>query len=416
MILLDTNVLSALMRREPDLSVVSWLDRLPAESIWTTMITVFEVVTALGLLPEGRRRRELEHAFDRLLAEELDGRIQSFDNRAAQAAGRIAAERQRVGRAMKIRDVQIAGIARARRAQVATRNTLVSSIAGSRCLIRGPIERMGNTSSKGDEGQMRTAGRFRTISAVTATVCIGVVLAIFAVPAADARPTSPPAVAAKATSGEPVLGEPAAGTPGIEGVGQVRPRTFGFEGDETSGVAKIRWASWGGERAVGHGTADWVWPGWCTACGSVELPATVVAYGRTQCQGQTAYTEIEWYFPSRGQTFSTRLGQSICPNGASSGGSEPRTRSCRDVFTGTASDPGLASFIKIYDGSVSCSAVRKFIASSPAARYINRNARFHKDGWWCGSEISMDLGGPQTFSCSRGDFDDIGFNLEPDGE
>jgi toxin FitB len=124
-ILLDTNVLSALMRREPnpDAVVVRWLDRQPAESIWTTSITVFEVMTGLRLLPAGRRRDDLERAFDALLADDLDGRIQSFDTAAATAAGEIAAERPSTGGALEIRDVQIAGIAVARRAQLATRNT-----------------------------------------------------------------------------------------------------------------------------------------------------------------------------------------------------------------------------------------------------------------------------------------------------
>lgn len=123
MILLDTNVISALMRRDPDAAVVSWLDAQAAESIWTTSITVFEVKTGLHLLTPGRRRRNLERAFDALLSDELDGRIQSFDTAAAIAAGEIAAERQRAGRPVEIRDVQIAGIVSARRAQLATRNT-----------------------------------------------------------------------------------------------------------------------------------------------------------------------------------------------------------------------------------------------------------------------------------------------------
>jgi predicted nucleic acid-binding protein len=122
-ILLDTNVISALMRRDPDATVVSWLDAQPAESIWTTSITVFEVTTGLRLLPAGRRRQALEHAFDGLLAEELDGRIQVFDTAAATASGEIAAQRETAGPAVEIRDVQVAGIALARRAQLATRNT-----------------------------------------------------------------------------------------------------------------------------------------------------------------------------------------------------------------------------------------------------------------------------------------------------
>ena len=123
MILLDTNVISALMRRDPEPAVVEWLDGQPSESIWTTSVTVLEVRTGLPLLASGRRRHALERAFDALLSKELEGRIQSFDTAAANAAGEIAAERQAAGRPVEIRDVQIAGIAKARRAQLATRNT-----------------------------------------------------------------------------------------------------------------------------------------------------------------------------------------------------------------------------------------------------------------------------------------------------
>jgi predicted nucleic acid-binding protein len=121
-ILLDTNVLSALMQREPDKMAAAWLDKQPPESVWTTSITVFEVRMGLELLAPGRRRAHLEQQFDRLLADELDGRVQLFDRTAAEAAGTIAASRQRAGRTVEIRDVQIAGIAGARRATLATRN------------------------------------------------------------------------------------------------------------------------------------------------------------------------------------------------------------------------------------------------------------------------------------------------------
>lgn len=122
MILLDTNVVSALMRRDPETAVVAWLDEQPAESIWTTSITVFEVQTGLELLEPGRRRQQLEDAFAQLLADELQGRVQPFDQPAAVVAGRIAAERQRAGRTLEIRDVQIAGITAVRKATLATRN------------------------------------------------------------------------------------------------------------------------------------------------------------------------------------------------------------------------------------------------------------------------------------------------------
>jgi len=121
-ILLDTNVLSALMQPDPDAVVVAWLDNLPAESVWTTSITVFEVRMGLELLEAGRRRRHLEEAFETMLEEDLENRVLPFDPAAAQAAGRIAAERRRAGRTVEFRDVQIAGIATARKATLATRN------------------------------------------------------------------------------------------------------------------------------------------------------------------------------------------------------------------------------------------------------------------------------------------------------
>lgn len=122
MILLDTNVLSALMQSEIDPAVVAWLDSQPPESIWTTSITVFEVRFGLEILASGRRRRLLEEAFGKMLEEDFEGRVVPFDEGAAQAAGRIAAERRRLGRSIEIRDLQIAGIAAARKASIATRN------------------------------------------------------------------------------------------------------------------------------------------------------------------------------------------------------------------------------------------------------------------------------------------------------
>lgn len=122
MILLDTNVLSALMRREPERAIVRWLDGLPPESVWTTSVTVFEVRLGLEILATGRRRRRLEEAFTRALEEDFENRVAIFDRPAAEAAGRLAAERRKAGRPVEIRDVQIAGIATARKASLATRN------------------------------------------------------------------------------------------------------------------------------------------------------------------------------------------------------------------------------------------------------------------------------------------------------
>mgnify|MGYP001813372720 CR=1 FL=1 len=122
MIVLDTNVLSAVMQREPPSEVVAWLDRQPANSIWTSAVTVFEVEYGLRRLPEGKRRHRLQEAFRAVLAEELGGRILPFDAQAALAAGSISAKLEASGQTVEIRDVQIAGIAKARQATVATRN------------------------------------------------------------------------------------------------------------------------------------------------------------------------------------------------------------------------------------------------------------------------------------------------------
>jgi predicted nucleic acid-binding protein len=122
MIILDTNVLSALMHTAPEVSVVAWLDDQPAESVWITSITLFEARFGLALLPTGRRRQSLEAAFTRLLEEDLENRVLDFDCAAATAAASIAAERQKAGRPVDMRDTQIAGIALARRATLATRN------------------------------------------------------------------------------------------------------------------------------------------------------------------------------------------------------------------------------------------------------------------------------------------------------
>ncbi len=122
MIILDTNVLSALMRSSPDREVIDWLDQQPSEAIWITSITEFETRLGLALLPPGKRRRTLQASFERLLEDDLQRRVLGFDSDAAAEAATLAARRQRAGRPVDFRDTQIAGIALARRAALATRN------------------------------------------------------------------------------------------------------------------------------------------------------------------------------------------------------------------------------------------------------------------------------------------------------
>jgi len=122
-IILDTNVLSALMRSPADQQVAHWLDQQPRISLWTTSITVLEIRYGLQLLPAGKRRSTLVALFEILVVEKMDSRVASFDIAAAQHAGDLMAARHRRGRPGDLRDTMIAGIVLAARATLATRNT-----------------------------------------------------------------------------------------------------------------------------------------------------------------------------------------------------------------------------------------------------------------------------------------------------
>lgn len=122
MIILDTNVLSALMQQQPDPQIVAWLDDQPAESIWLNSITLFEARYGLALLASGRRKNMLQERFEQLLQDDLQNRVLLFDAHAATHAAQLAVDRKVRGRPVDMRDTLIAGIALARRATLATRN------------------------------------------------------------------------------------------------------------------------------------------------------------------------------------------------------------------------------------------------------------------------------------------------------
>lgn len=123
MIVLDTNVVSVMMRPENAPQVLDWLDTQPVDSIWTTAITLFEVRYGLAALSDVRRRRALEANFERVLREGLSGRVLDFDASSAFAAADLMAALRRQGRGIELRDLQIAGTVAARRATLATGNT-----------------------------------------------------------------------------------------------------------------------------------------------------------------------------------------------------------------------------------------------------------------------------------------------------
>lgn len=122
MIILDTNVLSELMKPAPAGIVVRWVAVQPAPSLYTTSITQAEILHGIMLLPSGRRRNALEAAADAMFKEDFGGRILSFGSDAARLYALIAVERRRVGRAISHFDAQIAAIARSNGAAIATRN------------------------------------------------------------------------------------------------------------------------------------------------------------------------------------------------------------------------------------------------------------------------------------------------------
>ncbi len=130
MIVLDTNVISELMRPAPAPAVVAWLDTQPAASIWTTSICVFEIRFGLRLMDDGKRRQALEERFGQVLQEDLVGRVLVFDATAAAAAADIAGRNQPQGINLDFRDLLIAGTVATRRATLATRNTRHFTHAG----------------------------------------------------------------------------------------------------------------------------------------------------------------------------------------------------------------------------------------------------------------------------------------------
>ena len=122
MIILDTNVVSELMKAAPAERVLGWIAAQPASALYTTSITQAEILHGLALLPTGKRRNALESAAEAMLREDFAGRILPFGSDAALAYARIAADRRRAGRPISHFDAQIAAIARSAGAAIATRN------------------------------------------------------------------------------------------------------------------------------------------------------------------------------------------------------------------------------------------------------------------------------------------------------
>lgn len=122
MIVLDTNVLSELMRPNPSPRVVEWVASQSARELFTTSITEAEIFYGIELLAKGKRRTGLLVAAESMFAEDFANRIFGFESDAARMFSKIAADRRSIGRPISHADTQIAAIVRVRRAKLATRN------------------------------------------------------------------------------------------------------------------------------------------------------------------------------------------------------------------------------------------------------------------------------------------------------
>ena len=122
MIILDTNVLSELMRPQPAPQVVGWLDTQDAASVTVTAITVAELLYGIERLPDGKRKRAFAEMAAAMFDEDFAGRLLPFDAEAALHYARITAAQANAGRPVSMADAQIAAISVQHNAELATRN------------------------------------------------------------------------------------------------------------------------------------------------------------------------------------------------------------------------------------------------------------------------------------------------------
>jgi predicted nucleic acid-binding protein len=122
MILLDTNVVSEVMRPKPSENVLHWLNQQNSSSLFISSITIAEICYGLRVLPIGQRRRQLETLFEAFVAQGFSGRILDFDESAARAYAELMGQRREKGCPMSLPDGQIAAVAHVNRLTLATRN------------------------------------------------------------------------------------------------------------------------------------------------------------------------------------------------------------------------------------------------------------------------------------------------------
>jgi toxin FitB len=135
-IILDTNVLSELMRSQPAPSVYAWVAAQPRNALYTTSINKAEILYRIAALPDGRRRTALAAAAEAMFTDDFAGRVLPFDEEAAVHYAEIVATRRRGGRPIEAFDAQIAATARVAGAELATRD--VGDFAGCGLTLVNP--------------------------------------------------------------------------------------------------------------------------------------------------------------------------------------------------------------------------------------------------------------------------------------
>ncbi len=123
MIIIDTNVVSEVMKARPSRAVIDWLNAQDPVSLFITAISIAEISFGINMLPDGKRRRDLATNFEHFVENGFQTRILDFDDVAAKFYGNIMAYRRSIGRPMSALDGQIAAIGRVNQFELATRNT-----------------------------------------------------------------------------------------------------------------------------------------------------------------------------------------------------------------------------------------------------------------------------------------------------
>ena len=134
MIVLDTNVISELMRKDAAADVVAWVDRHPGDQVFITAVTAAELLYGVTRLPDGRRKQALAANVRDLIDEDFEDQVLPFSSDSAHHYAEIVASRERLGKPIKMADAQIAAICRQYDLGLGTRNTKDFADTGIRVL------------------------------------------------------------------------------------------------------------------------------------------------------------------------------------------------------------------------------------------------------------------------------------------